>query len=215
LRPEHVKPRLLGHWGTTPGLTFLYAHANRAIRRRGLKAMYITGPGHGGPGIVAATYLEGTYSEVYPAVSRDEEGLARLFTQFSFPGGIPSHVAPETPGSIHEGGELGYSLAHAYGAMLDRPEEIAVTVVGDGEAETGPLATSWHANKFVNPQTDGVVLPILHLNGYKIASPTVLARINHDELNDLLRGYGYTPHFVEGDDPATMHRLRSEEHTSE
>jgi len=210
LRPEHVKPRLLGHWGTTPGLTFLYAHANRAIRQRGLKAMYITGPGHGGPGLVAATYLEGTYSEIYPAVSRDLEGLRRLCTQFSFPGGIPSHVAPETPGSIHEGGELGYSLSHAYGAMLDRPDEIALTVVGDGEAETGPLATSWHSNKFTNPQTDGVVLPILHLNGYKIANPTVLARIPEPELAELMRGYGHTPLFFTGgfddEDPLEIHR---------
>ena len=180
LQREHVKPRLLGHWGTTPGLTFLYAHANRAIAQRGLNAMYVTGPGHGGPGLVAAAYLEATYSEVYPAVSRDEEGLKRLFTQFSFPGGVPSHVAPETPGSIHEGGELGYSLSHAYGAMFDNPDQIAFTVVGDGEAETGPLATSWHSNKFVNPQTDGVVLPILHLNGYKIANPSVLARIGKE-----------------------------------
>ncbi|MGO1391263.1 MAG: phosphoketolase family protein [Brachybacterium alimentarium] len=209
LQREHVKPRLLGHWGTTPGLTFLYAHANRAIRQRGLNAMYITGPGHGGPGLVAATYLEGTYSEVYPAVSQDEEGLNRLFTQFSFPGGIPSHVAPETPGSIHEGGELGYSLSHAYGAMFDRPDQIAFAVVGDGEAETGPLATSWHSNKFTNPQQDGVVLPILHLNGYKIANPTVLARLGDEELEALLRGYGHTPLFFTGgfedEDPMAAH----------
>lgn len=209
LQCEHVKPRLLGHWGTTPGLTFLYAHANRAIRQRGLHAMYITGPGHGGPGLVAASYLEGTYSEVYPAVSPDEDGLKRLFTQFSFPGGIPSHVAPETPGSIHEGGELGYALSHAYGAMFDRPDQIAFTVVGDGEAETGPLATSWHSNKFTNPQQDGVVLPILHLNGYKIANPTVLARIGDEELEALMRGYGHTPLFFTGgfqdEDPMAAH----------
>ncbi|GAA1486348.1 phosphoketolase family protein [Brachybacterium fresconis] len=209
LQREQVKPRLLGHWGTTPGLTFLYAHANRAIRQRGLNALYITGPGHGGPGLVAASYLEGTYSEVYPAVGQDEEGLNRLFTQFSFPGGIPSHVAPETPGSIHEGGELGYSLSHAYGAMFDSPDQIAFTVVGDGEAETGPLATSWHSNKFANPQQDGVVLPILHLNGYKIANPTVLARIGDEELDALLRGYGHTPLFFTGgfddEDPIAAH----------
>ena len=174
LTRDHVKPRLLGHWGTTPGLTFLYAHANRAIAQRDLNAIFVTGPGHGGPGLVAASYLEGTYTQTYPAITQDEAGLKRLFTQFSFPGGIPSHVAPETPGSIHEGGELGYALSHAYGAMFDNPDQIAFTVVGDGEAETGPLATSWHSNKFVNPHSDGVVLPILHLNGYKIANPTVL-----------------------------------------
>ncbi|MGY5766358.1 phosphoketolase family protein [Brachybacterium sp. DNPG3] len=210
LQRDHVKPRLLGHWGTTPGLTFLYAHANRAISQRGLKAMYVTGPGHGGPGLVAASYLEGTYTETYPAITHDDDGLRRLFTQFSFPGGIPSHVAPETPGSIHEGGELGYALSHAYGAMLDRPDEIAFTVVGDGEAETGPLATSWHSNKFINPLTDGVVLPILHLNGYKIANPTVLARIGDDELEALMRGYGHTPLFFRGgfddEDPMEAHR---------
>ena len=210
LQREHVKPRLLGHWGTTPGLTFLYAHANRAISQRGLHAMYVTGPGHGGPGLVASTYLEGTYSEVYPEVSEDEAGMKRLFTQFSFPGGIPSHVAPETPGSIHEGGELGYALSHAYGAMFDNPEQIAFTVVGDGEAETGPLATSWHSNKFANPQRDGVVLPILHLNGYKIANPTVLARIGEDELEALMRGYGHTPLFFTGgfddEDPLETHQ---------
>jgi len=198
LRREHIKPRLLGHWGTTPGLNFLYAHANRAITDRGLHAMFVTGPGHGGPGLVASTYLEGTYSEVYPNVSEDLHGLQRLFTQFSFPGGIPSHVAPETPGSIHEGGELGYALSHAYGAMFDNPEQIAFTVVGDGEAETGPLATSWHSNKFINPHTDGVVLPILHLNGYKIANPTVLARIGDEQLGDLMRGYGHEPIFFTG-----------------
>jgi len=207
LGPEHVKPRLLGHWGTTPGLNFVYAHMNRAIRRHDLDALFVTGPGHGGPGIVANTYLEGTYSETYPHVSQDEDGLRRLFRQFSFPGGIASHVAPETPGSIHEGGELGYSLLHAYGAALDNPDLIVCCVVGDGEAETGPLATSWHSNKFVNPTTDGAVLPVLHLNGYKIANPTVLARIPEDELRALLEGYGYAPYFVSGDDPAAMHRL--------
>jgi xylulose-5-phosphate/fructose-6-phosphate phosphoketolase len=207
LRAEHVKPRLLGHWGTTPGLNFLYAHLNRAIKLGDLNAIYVTGPGHGGPGLVANTYLEGTYSEVYPHISADEEGLARLFRQFSFPGGIPSHVAPETPGSIHEGGELGYSLLHAYGAVLDNPDLLAVCVIGDGEAETGALAASWHSNKFLNPATGGAVLPILHLNGYKIANPTVLARIPQDELRSLLEGYGYAPRFVEGDDPAVMHQL--------
>ena len=190
LRPQHVKPRLLGHWGTTPGLNFLYAHMNRAIRARELSAIYVTGPGHGGPGLVASAYLDGTYSEVYPHIGRDEEGLRRLFRQFSFPGGIPSHVAPETPGSIHEGGELGYSLLHAYGAVFDNPGLLALCVVGDGEAETGPLAASWHSNKFLNPVRDGAVLPVLHLNGYKIANPTVLARIEHDELRGLLAGYG-------------------------
>ena len=206
LRFEHVKPRLLGHWGTTPGLTFLYAHLNRAIMRRDLDALFIAGPGHGGPGVVAATYLEGTYSEVYPHIGLDEAGMKRLFTQFSFPGGIPSHVAPETPGSIHEGGELGYSLSHAYGAAFDNPGLVVAAVVGDGEAETGPLATSWHSNKWVDPRRDGAVLPILHLNGYKIANPTVLARIPEDELLALFRGYGYEPHLVAGDDPATMHQ---------
>ena len=207
LTKEHIKPRLLGHWGTTPGLNFIYVHLNRVIKKYDLDMIYITGPGHGGPGLVANTYLEGTYSEVYPNISQDEEGMKRLFTQFSFPGGIPSHVAPETPGSIHEGGELGYALSHAYGAAFDNPDLIVACVVGDGEAETGPLATSWHSNKFLNPATDGAVLPILHLNGYKIANPTVLARISHEELDHLFRGYGYTPHFVEGDDPATMHQL--------
>jgi xylulose-5-phosphate/fructose-6-phosphate phosphoketolase len=207
LRREHVKPRLLGHWGTTPGLNFLYVHLNRAIKARDLNAIYVTGPGHGGPGLVANTYLEGTYSEVYPHIARDEQGLARLFRQFSFPGGIPSHVAPETPGSIHEGGELGYSLLHAYGAVLDTPDLLALCVVGDGEAETGALAASWHSNKFLNPARDGAVLPVLHLNGYKIAGPTVLARIPHDELRALLEGYGYAPRFVEGDDPAVMHQV--------
>jgi xylulose-5-phosphate/fructose-6-phosphate phosphoketolase len=207
LQLKHVKPRLLGHWGTTPGLNFIYVHMNRAIKEHDLNAIYIAGPGHGGPGLVANTYLEGTYSEVYPDISSDEEGIKRLFRQFSFPGGIPSHVAPETPGSIHEGGELGYSLSHAYGAAFDNPDLFVCCVVGDGEAETGPLATSWHSNKFLNPATDGAVLPILHLNGYKIAGPTVLARISHEELDQLFRGYGYTPYFVEGDDPATMHQL--------
>ena len=196
LAPEHVKPRLLGHFGTTPGLNLVYVHLNRAIRQRALSVLYVTGPGHGGPGLVANAYLEGTYSEVYPHIGRDEEGLRRLFRQFSFPGGIPSHVAPETPGSIHEGGELGYALAHAYGAAFDNPGLLVACVVGDGEAETGPLATSWHANKFLNPRTDGAVLPILHLNGYKIANPTVLARISEEELDSLLRGYGYEPLFV-------------------
>ncbi len=207
LKLEHIKPRLLGHWGTTPGLNFIYVHLNRVIKEHDLNAIYITGPGHGGPGIVANTYLEGTYSEVYPNISQDEEGVRRLFKQFSFPGGIPSHVAPETPGSIHEGGELGYSLSHAFGAAFDNPDLLVACVVGDGEAETGPLATSWHSNKFANPVHDGAVLPILHLNGYKIAGPTVLARIPHDELEALFRGYGYTPYFVEGDDPMEMHQL--------
>jgi xylulose-5-phosphate/fructose-6-phosphate phosphoketolase len=204
---EHVKPRLLGHWGTTPGLNFIYVHLNRAIKQYDLNVIYIAGPGHGAPGVVANTYLEGTYSEVYPQVSQDEPGMKRLFTQFSFPGGIPSHAAPETPGSIHEGGELGYALSHAYGAVLDNPDLLAACVVGDGEAETGPLATSWHSNKFLNPVHDGAVLPILHLNGYKIASPTVLARISREELEELFRGYGYHPYFVEGDVPETMHQL--------
>jgi xylulose-5-phosphate/fructose-6-phosphate phosphoketolase len=207
LTKEHVKPRLLGHWGTTPGLNFIYVHLNRVIKKYDLDAIYVAGPGHGGPGLVANTYLEGTYSEVYPNISQDEEGMKRLFTQFSFPGGIPSHVAPETPGSIHEGGELGYAISHAYGAAFDNPGLLVACVVGDGEAETGPLATSWHSNKFLNPVGDGAVLPILHLNGYKIANPCLLARITHEELDHLFRGYGYTPHFVEGEDPDTMHRL--------
>ncbi|MDQ3404361.1 MAG: phosphoketolase family protein [Actinomycetota bacterium] len=206
LRAEHVKPRLLGHWGTTPGLNLLYAHMNRVINQRDLNALYVTGPGHGGPGLVANAYLEGTYSEVYPAISQDEDGLRALFRQFSFPGGIPSHVAPETPGSIHEGGELGYALVHAFGAVFDNPDLLALCVIGDGEAETGPLAASWHSNKFLNPVTDGAVLPVLHLNGYKIANPAVLARIPEDELAALMRGYGYRPHFVTGDDPMTVHR---------
>ena len=206
LRLEHVKPRLLGHFGTTPGLNLIYVHLNRIITQYDLNMIYITGPGHGGPGLVANAYLEGTYSELYPKISRDEQGMKKLFTQFSFPGGIPSHVAPETPGSIHEGGELGYSLSHAYGAAFDNPDLLVACVVGDGEAETGPLATSWHSNKFLNPVTDGAVLPILHLNGYKIAGPTVLGRIDHGELDQLFRGYGYTPYFVEGDDPMKVHR---------
>src|SRR5579859_6582586 len=204
---DHIKPRLMGHWGTTPGLNFIYVHLNRIIKQYDLNVIDVTGPGHGGPGIVANTYLEGTYSEVYPDVSQDETGLRRLFTQFSFPGGIPSHVAPETPGSINEGGELGYSLSHAYGAAFDNPDLLVVCVVGDGEAETGTLATSWHSNKFLNPVHDGAVLPILHLNGYKIAGPTVLARIPRDELEALFEGYGYSPYFVEGDDPQQMHQL--------
>jgi xylulose-5-phosphate/fructose-6-phosphate phosphoketolase len=207
LRVEHVKPRLLGHWGTTPGLNFVYLHMNRAIKQHDLDALFVTGPGHGGPAVVANTYLEGTYSEVYPHIARNEEGIERLFRQFSFPGGIPSHAAPETPGSINEGGELGYSLAHAYGAAFDNPELLVCCVVGDGEAETGPLAASWHSNKFLDPARDGAVLPVLHLNGYKIANPTVLARIGRDELRSLLEGYGYSPRFVEGSDPPSMHRL--------
>ncbi len=202
----HIKPRLLGHWGTTPGLNFVYVHLNRVIREHDLNVINITGPGHGGPGLVANVYLEGTYSEIYPDISQDADGMKRLFKQFSFPGGIPSHVAPQTPGSIHEGGELGYALSHAYGAAFDNPDLLVACVVGDGEAETGPLATSWHSNKFLNPVHDGAVLPILHLNGYKIAGPTVLARLPHDELEALFRGYGYTPYFVEGREPLAMHR---------
>jgi len=207
LRLEHVKPRLLGHWGTTPGLNFLYVHCNRIIRKYDLDMIFIAGPGHGGPAAVANTYLEGTYSEFYPNIGRDAEGLKRLFKQFSFPGGIPSHVAPETPGSIHEGGELGYALVHAYGAAFDNPDLLVCCVVGDGEAETGALAASWHSNKFLNPAHDGAVLPVLHLNGYKIANPTVLARIPREELLDLLRGYGYNPYVVEGHEPEAMHQL--------
>ena len=207
---DHVKPRLLGHWGTTPGLNFIYVHLNRLINKYDLNVIYVTGPGHGGPGLVANTYLEGTYSEFYPNITQDEEGMQKLFKQFSFPGGIPSHVAPETPGSINEGGELGYSLAHAYGAVFDNPDLIAMCVVGDGEAETGPLAASWHSNKFLNPVHDGAVLPILHLNGYKIANPTVLARISHEELDELFRGYGYKPYFVEGDKPLEVHQIMAE-----
>src|SRR6201987_3491303 len=206
LTKEHIKPRLLGHWGTTPGLNFIYVHLNRLIKKHDVDMIYITGPGHGGPGLVANAYLEGTYSEVYPNISSDEEGMKRLFTQFSFPGGIPSHVAPETPGSIHEGGELGYALSHAYGAAFDNPSLIVACVVGDGEAETGPLATSWHSNKLLNPVHDGAVLPILHLNGYKIANPTVLGRMSDEEIRHLFTGYGYEPLFVEGEDPHLMHR---------
>ena len=210
LRPEHVKSRLLGHWGTTPGLNFIYAHMNRVIRNWDLDAIYVMGPGHGGPAAVANAYLEGTYSEVYPHITEDEDGLRALFRQFSFPGGIPSHVAPETPGSIHEGGELGYALSHAYGAAFDNPDLLVACIVGDGEAETGPLATSWHSNKFLDPVTDGAVLPILHLNGYKIANPTVLARIPEAELTSLLEGYGHKVYWVSGDDPAKMHQLMAE-----
>src|SRR3954469_12950508 len=205
---EHIKPRLLGHWGTTPGLNFIYVHLNRVITQHDLNMMYVTGPGHGGPGLVANTYLEGTYSELYPNVTQDEAGMKKLFTQFSFPGGIPSHAAPETPGSIHEGGELGYALSHAFGAAFDNPELIVAAVVGDGEAETGPLATSWHSNKFLDPATDGAVLPILHLNGYKIANPTVLARIPERELVSLFEGYGWRPLIVTselGEPPAAAH----------
>jgi xylulose-5-phosphate/fructose-6-phosphate phosphoketolase len=205
LQLEHVKPRLLGHWGTTPGLNFLYVHLNRMIRQRGVPMLFVTGPGHGGPALVANVYLEGTYSEVYPAITQDAEGMEKLFRQFSFPGGIPSHVAPETPGSIHEGGELGYALSHAFGAAFDNPDLVVAAVVGDGEAETGPLATSWHSNKFLNPRTDGAVLPILHLNGYKIANPTVFARIPKDELEAFFVGCGYSPRFVEGDDSMQLH----------
>lgn len=207
LKLEHIKPRLLGHWGTCPGLNFVYSHLNRAIRRYDLNAIYVTGPGHGGPALVANTWLEGSYSDTYPDVPLNEEGMQRLFKQFSFPGGIPSHVAPQIPGSINEGGELGYALSHAYGAVLDNPDLIAACVIGDGEAETGALAASWHSNKFLNPRTDGVVLPILHLNGYKIANPTVLARISREELRSLLIGYGYQPYLVEGNEPEAMHNL--------
>jgi xylulose-5-phosphate/fructose-6-phosphate phosphoketolase len=206
LKLEHIKPRLLGHWGTTPGLNFIYVHLNRVIKSQGLNVIYIAGPGHGGPGLVANTYLEGTYSEIYPNISVDAEGMKKLFKQFSFPGGIPSHAAPETPGSIHEGGELGYAISHAYGAAFDNPDLIVACVVGDGEAETGPLATAWHSNKFLNPIHDGAVLPILHLNGYKIANPTVLARISHEEVESLFVGYGYKPYLVEGSEPEVMHQ---------
>ena len=204
---EHIKPRLLGHWGTTPGLNFIYVHLNRIIKKYDLNMIYVTGPGHGGPGLVANTYLEGTYSEVYPHITQDENGLKKLFKQFSFPGGIPSHVAPETPGSIHEGGELGYSLVHAFGAVFDNPDLLVACVIGDGEAETGALATSWHSNKFLNPVHDGAVLPILHLNGYKIANPTILARIPKEELEQLFKGYGYKPYFVKGENPEEVHEL--------
>ena len=206
LKPEHVKSLLLGHWGTTPGQNFIYVHLNRIIKKYDLDMFYISGPGHGGPALVGNTYLEGTYSEVYPAISRDEAGLKKLFKQFSFPGGISSHVSPECPGSIHEGGELGYSLSHAFGAAFDNPGLVVACVVGDGEAETGPLAAAWHSNKFLNPVTDGAVLPILHLNGYKIANPALLARITHEELDQLLRGYGWTPYYVEGQEPEKMHQ---------
>ncbi|HEV2177572.1 MAG TPA: phosphoketolase family protein [Terriglobia bacterium] len=207
LKVEHIKPRLLGHWGTTPGLNFIYVHVNRLIKKHDLNVIYVAGPGHGGPGLVANTYLEGTYSEFYRNISQSTEGMKRLFRQFSFPGGIPSHVAPETPGSIHEGGELGYALAHAYGAVLDNPDLLVCCVVGDGEAETGPLAASWHSNKFLNPVRDGAVLPILHLNGYKIANPTILGRLSDEELTSLFNGYGYNPFFVEGHEPELMHQL--------
>src|SRR5579872_2380006 len=206
LRIDHIKPRLLGHWGTTPGLNFIYTHVNRVIKAHDLDVIFVTGPGHGGPALVAQSWLEGSWSERHPDVAQNAEGMARLFKQFSFPGGIPSHVAPEVPGSINEGGELGYSLAHAFGAVFDNPDLIAVCVIGDGEAESGPLAASWHSNKFLNPQLDGVVLPVLHLNGYKIANPTVLARIPRAELVSLLEGYGYEPYFVEGHEPTAMHR---------
>src|SRR5690242_15521442 len=207
LKMEHVKPRLLGHFGTTPGLNFIYAHLNRLIKKYDLNVIYICGPGHGGPGMVANAYLEGTYTELYPNIQQNEAGMQKLFKQFSFPGGIPSHDAPETPGSIHEGGELGYALSHACGAAFDNPDLIVCCVVGDGEAETGPLATSWHINKFLNPSRDGAVLPILHLNGYKIANPTVLGRMSDEKLIQLFSGYGWKPYFVEGDDPDVMHQL--------
>ena len=207
LKLSHVKPLVVGHWGTTPGQNFIYVHLNRVIKKYDLDMFYIAGPGHGGPAIVGNVYLEGTWSDIYPNVTQDEAGLKKLFKQFSFPGGISSHVAPTTPGSIHEGGELGYSLSHAFGAAFDNPGLIVACVVGDGESETGPLATAWQSNKFLNPITDGAVLPILHLNGYKISNPTVLARIEHEELEQFLRGCGWTPHFVEGDDPETMHQL--------
>lgn len=207
LKLEHVKPRLLGHWGTSPGLSFIYAHLNRIIRKQDANIVYICGPGHGGPAMVANAYLEGSYTARYPDVTLNEKGMGKLFRQFSFPGGIPSHAAPDVPGSINEGGELGYSLSHAFGAAFDNPDIVVACVVGDGEAETGPLAAAWHSNKFLNPQRDGAVLPILHLNGYKIANPTVLARIPHEELRSLFVGYGYDPIFVEGDDPALTHEL--------
>ena len=206
LKLEHIKPRLLGHWGTTPGLNFIYLHFNRLIKKHDLNVIFVAGPGHGGPGVVANTYLEGTYSEIYSHITEDEEGLRKLFKQFSFPGGIPSHVAPETPGSIHEGGELGYSLAHANGAAFDNPDLLVCCVVGDGESETGPLAGSWHSNKFLNPARDGAVLPILHLNGYKIANPTIPGRMTDAELTQLFSGYGYRPFFVEGHEPDAMHQ---------
>ena len=206
LKPEHVKKKIVGHWGTVPGQNFIYTHLNRAIVKYDLDMIYLSGPGHGGNAMVAQTYLEGTYSEVYPNISQDTEGLQKLFKQFSFPGGIPSHVAPETPGSIHEGGELGYSLAHAFGAVFDNPDLIAACVVGDGEAETGPLATAWHSNKFLNPVGDGAVLPILHLNGFKIHNPTIFSRMSHTEMENFFRGCGWEPRFVEGDEPKEMHQ---------
>lgn len=206
LKLEHIKKMLLGHWGTTPGQNFIYVHLNRIIKKYDLDMLYISGPGHGGPALVGNTYLEGTYSEIYPDITQDEEGLKKLFKQFSFPGGIPSHVSPECPGSMHEGGELGYSLSHAFGAVFDNPGLIVSCIVGDGEAETGPLATAWHSNKFLNPVSDGVVLPILHLNGYKIANPAILARIGNEELQQLFKGYGWKPYLIEGDDPMQMHK---------
>ncbi len=206
LRPDHIKSRLLGHWGASPGLSFMYTHMNRVINKYDVNAIFMAGPGHGAPGVLAPVYLEGTYSEIYPEKSEDEEGMRRFFKQFSFPGGIGSHCTPETPGSIHEGGELGYSVSHAFGAAFDNPDLVVVVAVGDGESETGPLATSWHSNKFLNPRRDGAVLPILHLNGYKINNPTLLSRISHEELEYLFKGYGWTPFFVEGDDPVTMHQ---------
>src|SRR5438874_9115141 len=205
LKLDDIKPRLLGQWGTSPGLSFIYVHLNRVIKKYDLDMIYVCGPGHGGPAVVANTYLEGTYSEIYPDISQDEAGLRKLFAQFSFPGGIPSHASPECPGSIHEGGELGYSLSHSFGAVFDNPDLVVACVVGDGEAETGPLATAWHSNKFLNPANDGAVLPFLHLNGYKIANPTLLARITREELEQLLRGYGWMPYFVEGHEPGPMH----------
>ncbi|MGB5416961.1 MAG: hypothetical protein WBN01_20175, partial [Polyangiales bacterium] len=205
LKPEHIKRRLLGHWGASPGLSFMYVHLNRLIREHDLNAIFLAGPGHGAPGVLAPVYLEGTYSERYPEKSEDADGMRRFFKQFSFPGGIGSHCTPETPGSIHEGGELGYSLSHAFGAAFDNPDLLVAVAIGDGESETGPLATAWHSNKFLSPVTDGAVLPILHLNGYKINNPTILSRVSHEELEQLFRGYGWTPHFVEGDDPADMH----------
>ncbi len=206
LKPEHIKNRLLGHWGSSPGLSFIYIHLNRLINKYGLNAIFLAGPGHGAPGVLAPVYLEGTYTEIYPNKGEDEEGMLHFFKEFSFPGGIGSHCTPETPGSIHEGGELGYSISHAYGAAYDNPELLVAVVVGDGESETGPLATSWHSNKFLNPIRDGAVLPILHLNGYKINNPTLLSRISHEELKSLFQGYGYTPYFVEGNDPEAMHQ---------
>ena len=210
LKPEHIKRKIVGHWGTVPGQNFIYTHLNRVIKKYDLDMIYLSGPGHGGNAMVAQTYLEGTYSEIYPDVSRDIEGMQRLFKQFSFPGGIASHVAPETPGSINEGGELGYSLAHAFGAVFDNPDLIAACVVGDGEAETGPLATAWHSNKFLNPAGDGAVLPILHLNGFKISNPTVFSRISHEEIQSFFEGCGWKPYFVEGSDPMEMHEKMAE-----